>query len=264
MTGSMPASTDERRPAVTNDRRLDRIAWLAVAAAWLLAAGLLSILIWSEEGAGRASLLALAIITTSAATAHSVVWLHDRMSGHWRWPVMAATVLLGATVGHAVLMHLGMDQSWAQDLLNLVVISGIALAIRLAWGGYRTRLILEAEVRRRELAEAQLTMSRLAADRPHGPVAVKVGHGQVLLDPTTIICLEAEANFARIVSDTGEVFASEPLKTLAERLAPYGFVRVHKSFVVNRSRVRRRGAEGLSMDDGARVPVGRAYRAALD
>lgn len=264
MTGSMPASTDERRPAVTNDRRLDRIAWLAVAAAWLLAAGLLSILIWSEEGAGRASLLALAIITTSAATAHSVVWLHDRMSGHWRWPVMAATVLLGATVGHAVLMHLGMAQSWAQDLLNLVVISGIALAIRLAWGGYRTRLILEAEVRRRELAEAQLTMSRLAADRPHGPVAVKVGHGQVLLDPTTIICLEAEANFARIVSDTGEVFASEPLKTLAERLAPYGFVRVHKSFVVNRSRVRRRGAEGLSMDDGARVPVGRAYRAALD
>lgn len=264
MTGPTPLTTDQRQPEMTNDGPMDATARLAVAGAWVAIFGLLTVLVASEVGLGRGAVLAMAITATAALSAHGVVALHHRLENPWRWPAMAMAILGVTTAGNALLVRLGMVQSWSQDLLNLTLISGIALAIRLAWAGYRTRRILEAEVARREAAEAGLTRARTAALRPNGPVAIKVGHGQVMLDPTSVSLLEADGNFARIHTETGEVFASESLKVLAERLAPWGFVRVHKSFVVNRSLLRVRTGEAVELADGRKVPIGRAFRTALD
>lgn len=64
----------------------------------------------------------------------------------------------------------------------------------------------------------------------------------------------------RVVSDT------RPIAELLELLEPHGFVRVHKSYLVNPTRVyvvRRRGARDwelkLEPPAGTVLPVGRAY-----
>jgi hypothetical protein len=269
MTGSTPPTTDERRADVTNDGLTDdawadRIALPAVAAAWAAVFVLMAGLTSREIGPWRATLLALAITGTAALTAHAVVAVHDRVRGPWRWPAMAAALVVLASAGHTLLARLGMTQSWGQDLLNLTMICGIALAVRLAWAGYRTRRVLEGEIARRRDVEERLETVKSAAMRPNGPVSVKVGHGQTLLDPTTISLLEADGNFARLHTTDGEVFASESLKALAGRFAPYGFVRVHKSYVVNRASVRGRRGDALELVDGRRAPIGRAFRDALD
>jgi len=269
MNALTPQTTDERRSDVTNSRRArdawsDRIALPAVATAWATLFIVMTALVSREFGLNRGALLALAITGTAALTVHAVVASHSRVCSPWRWPAMALALFTFASSGHALLASLGMAQSWGQDLLNYTVVCGFAFAIRLAWAGYRAREVLKGEIKLRQEIEQQLELARSATARPNGPVPVKVGHGQALLDPATVSLLEADGNFARLHTARGEIFASESLKTLAARFAPYGFVRVHRTYVVNRAFVRARSSEGLELADRRRVPVGRAFRVALD
>lgn len=94
-------------------------------------------------------------------------------------------------------------------------------------------------------------------------IAIKCGTGHRLLDPAAIMRVEAAGNFSIVHVRDEQVFASEPLKDLQERLAPLGFVRVHKSHVVDVRRIRSLSAAELLLDNGSAVPVGRAYRQAL-
>jgi DNA-binding LytR/AlgR family response regulator len=56
--------------------------------------------------------------------------------------------------------------------------------------------------------------------------------------------------------------SSTTLKKIYDKIADYGFVRVHKSYVVNISRIN--GFNGTTLYVGAElIPIGRAYRADL-
>lgn len=101
---------------------------------------------------------------------------------------------------------------------------------------------------------------------PAGPDAaclfVRVANGIRRVHAADIIYLAAERDFTRLVCATGEHFVSESLKSLVERSAGFGLVRVHKSFAVNLGRVERLTPTEVRLGD-RRVPVGRRYRAAF-
>lgn len=73
-----------------------------------------------------------------------------------------------------------------------------------------------------------------------------------------LIYMEAERDFTRVVCSNGEHFVSESLKSLIEKSALFGVVRVHKSFAVNLRRVDRLTRTEARLGD-QRVPVGRKY-----
>jgi hypothetical protein len=73
-----------------------------------------------------------------------------------------------------------------------------------------------------------------------------------------LIYMEAERDFTRVVCSNGEHFVSESLKSLLEKSALCGVVRVHKSFAVNLRRVERLTRTEAGLGDW-RVPVGRKY-----
>jgi DNA-binding LytR/AlgR family response regulator len=50
------------------------------------------------------------------------------------------------------------------------------------------------------------------------------------------------------------------MKTVIERLEPYGFVRVHTSHAVNAEAVQERRRDAVVLRDGVTVVIGRAYR----
>ena len=255
MTAPSPPEPDERPTGRINDRLS---AGPLIAAAWLGLGGLLWLLLQATEGGARGALLATAIVGVAAATAHAVIAVHGRTAlGRWRWVAMAVVLGLCAAVGHALLSGLGMIQSFGQDLLNLTVISGIALAVSQAWAGRRAGLALADEARRRVQAEARLAEGRL---RPTGLMAVKVGHTERMIDPAEVSHVEAEGNFAVLNMRDGRLFVSEPLKDLVERLGPYGFVRVHKSHAVNAEWIEARRRDAVVLRGGAVLTVGRAYR----
>jgi|CXWL01.1.fsa_nt_gi DNA-binding LytR/AlgR family response regulator len=87
------------------------------------------------------------------------------------------------------------------------------------------------------------------------------------VDVADIHWVKAEGEYVRLHCGTASYLHRESISTLAARLEPHGFLRVHRSHLVHRDRVaavRRSRATGtrLVLDEGVLVPVGRTYREA--
>ena len=83
-----------------------------------------------------------------------------------------------------------------------------------------------------------------------------------LLARSSILVLQAHGDYVRVVSDDGRFLLRAALVDLAERWARHGFLRVHRSFVVNLRRAvevrpRLNGTAVLVMADGTEVPIAR-------
>jgi two-component system, LytTR family, response regulator len=79
----------------------------------------------------------------------------------------------------------------------------------------------------------------------------------------------AEGNYVRLCTATETHLLRETMAHLEERLDPRGFLRVHRSFIVNLKYVKEVRREGngdsvVIMDSGHKVALGRSYRASLD
>jgi DNA-binding LytR/AlgR family response regulator len=81
--------------------------------------------------------------------------------------------------------------------------------------------------------------------------------------------IEAGHNVVQVHTARGDFDWRQSLHALAQRLGPAGFVRVHRSALVNaaaiaRVQITRTGDGHLELTRGGRVPLSRRYRAALD
>jgi two-component system LytT family response regulator len=94
--------------------------------------------------------------------------------------------------------------------------------------------------------------------------------GRILFLPVSDIrWIGAEGNYVRLCTATESHLLRETMARLQERLDPRGFLRVHRSFIVNLQYVKevRREANGDSvviMDKGNKVALGRSYRSLLN
>jgi DNA-binding LytR/AlgR family response regulator len=88
------------------------------------------------------------------------------------------------------------------------------------------------------------------------------GGGTRLVPRSSILYLQAQGDYVRIVSDSGRFLLRGRLSDIERRWEPYGFVRVHRAFVVNLRRTveirpRLNGTAVLAFANGAEVPVAR-------
>jgi two-component system LytT family response regulator len=99
-------------------------------------------------------------------------------------------------------------------------------------------------------------------------VVVKVDGRHLFLDSDEIDWVQADGKELRIHLGKNIVAVRESLSSLEHRLPPGRFLRVHRSTVVNRSRIRElqpwfQGEYVLILRDGARVITGPRYREAV-
>jgi two-component system LytT family response regulator len=96
-------------------------------------------------------------------------------------------------------------------------------------------------------------------------IAIK-NNGRILfIDPRELLVVEAEGNYVLLRQETGSYLLRESISTIAEKLKPYGFVRIHRSALVNASFVRElrlcsTGEYELRMKDGKEYTVTRTYK----
>ena len=81
--------------------------------------------------------------------------------------------------------------------------------------------------------------ARLADEQPKrlDRLAVSRGDKTVLLDLEQISYFQAEGDYSRVFSQSGNYLASYSLKSLEERLDPRSFFRCHRSYLVNLTHV---------------------------
>jgi len=125
---------------------------------------------------------------------------------------------------------------------------------------------------RREIARASSAhaqrLEELLAEQDQ-PLALRSGGRTVLLDPSQVEWIEAADNYVRLGGAGAERLVRGTLAALEALLAPRGFVRIHRSLLVNARAVRalvphKSGELALVLESGARLIAGRSYRRAIE
>jgi len=117
-------------------------------------------------------------------------------------------------------------------------------------------------------ARRQLRPAPAAHGDPAPSLIVTTGRRSVVVPIPEIDWIEAQDYCVLVHTGAVSHLLRESIRTLADRLALLGFVRVHRSALVNLARVRelRRPAQGewlLVLDGGAELPVSRRLRPAV-
>jgi hypothetical protein len=96
-------------------------------------------------------------------------------------------------------------------------------------------------------------------------IAFKANGSILLLDLADILTVQAEGNYVSLRPRTNSYLVHESLSSMAEKLKPYGFIRIHRSVVVNISAVEEiqplpTGEYRLRVKGGKEYLVTRTYK----
>jgi two-component system LytT family response regulator len=96
-------------------------------------------------------------------------------------------------------------------------------------------------------------------------IAIKTKGRILFIDPTEVNAVEAQGNYVLLQQQSGSHLLRGSISTLAEKLEPYGFIRIHRSVLVNTSFVQElqpwaTGEYILRMRGGKEYTVSRSYK----
>jgi two-component system LytT family response regulator len=105
--------------------------------------------------------------------------------------------------------------------------------------GYETTDLPSLPMTRVDAAKLIRALQQLEgiAKRQAPRIAVKAKGKILFLDVAEIVTVQAEGNYISLTHRTNLYFLRETLSSMAEKLKPYGFMRIHRSVVVNISAV---------------------------
>jgi two-component system, LytTR family, response regulator len=105
--------------------------------------------------------------------------------------------------------------------------------------------------------------------RAPSKIAIKAKGRIVFIDPGNVAVVEAQGNYVLLQRQAGSYLLRESISTVAEKLKPYGFVRIHRSVLVNSSFVEEiqpwpTGEYVLRIKGGKELTVSRTYKKNLN
>lgn len=97
-----------------------------------------------------------------------------------------------------------------------------------------------------------------------GHIIVKSGHRLHRIQLDDILYLEKEGNYLEIFrSDGNKILFRENMGNLFDIIPESDFIRVHKSFVVSKKKIKAVEANKVILQDNSNVPLGASFRDAL-
>ena len=79
------------------------------------------------------------------------------------------------------------------------------------------------------------------------------------VDLNSIHFIEAIGDYMKVVTDTGQLIINETMKKLQDELPSDSFIRVHKSFIISRNKIRFIEGNYVQVADKS-IPIGATYR----
>ena len=113
-----------------------------------------------------------------------------------------------------------------------------------------------------------LRQLEIIAKRQAPRIAFRAKGKILFLDLAEIVAVQAEGNYVSLLHPTNPHLLRESLSSMAEKLKPYGFIRIHRSVVVNTSAVEEiqplpTGEYRLRIKGGKEYLVTRTYKESL-
>lgn len=95
-------------------------------------------------------------------------------------------------------------------------------------------------------------------------IYIKEGHNQTKIKLHNILYLEGLKDYTKIVTTDKKHFVLNSIGNLLKENYFQNFVRIHKSFAVQKIYVEKRQANELLLNNGVLLPIGRSYKEALN
>lgn len=89
---------------------------------------------------------------------------------------------------------------------------------------------------------------------------IKSGYEHIKVTVDDILCLKSDADYTELFLPEKKLLSSEPLRYWEENLDAARFARVHKSYIVNISKIEKMAGNQLYLSEGKVIPIGRAYK----
>jgi two-component system LytT family response regulator len=107
-------------------------------------------------------------------------------------------------------------------------------------------------------------LRELSQHRP-GKIAIKAKGRIIFVDPAEVVAVQAEGNYVLLQKESGSYLLRESISAIAEKLRSYGFVRIHRSMLINVAFVESvepwlTGEYGLRVKGGKEYTVTRTYK----
>ena len=112
------------------------------------------------------------------------------------------------------------------------------------------------------------TRSQELPSRPSTRIAIKVKRRILLINPGDVVAVLAEGNYVLLQQESISYLLRESISVAAQKLEPFGFIRIHRSVLVNTAFVVEitpypTGEYGLRVRGGKEYIVTRTYKGNL-
>jgi DNA-binding LytR/AlgR family response regulator len=91
-------------------------------------------------------------------------------------------------------------------------------------------------------------------------IFIKSGYEHIKIDVADIRFIQSDADYTEIFTSEKKYLSQEPLRHWEEYLDPKKFVRIHKSYILNTSKIKKIIGNQVLLDESTNLPIGRAYR----
>ena len=91
-------------------------------------------------------------------------------------------------------------------------------------------------------------------------IFIKSGHDHVRIRIKDIIYLQSDTDYTEFHLTNQKHLSAESLKYWYEKLKGHDFIRIHKSYIINSSRLKKVTGGYVHLDNDASLPIGRAYK----
>jgi two-component system LytT family response regulator len=210
-------------------------------------------------------------------SASDAIEAQERLSKH-SYDVMLLDISMPELSG---LELLGRLQQYGRPLPSVVLVTAHAQHAVAAFEKHAVDYVLKPFSSERVNQALEFAFRRTASERaarfvelmPHLPVlqqksfkiAIKSNGRILFIDPHELVVVQAEGNYVLLQQQAGSYLLRESISTIAEKLKPYGFVRIHRSVLVNASFVQEirpcaTGEYGLRVRGGKEYTVTRTYK----
>lgn len=105
----------------------------------------------------------------------------------------------------------------------------------------------------------------VVAARPSPRIAIKVKGRILFINLGDVVAIQAEGNYVSLLRSASSFLLRESISVVAEKVEPYGFIRIHRSALVNTAFVEEirpypTGEYGLRVKGGKEYTVTRTYK----
>lgn len=88
----------------------------------------------------------------------------------------------------------------------------------------------------------------------------KSGYQNIRIDSENIEYIESYGHYLLIHTSSAVFKVREKISDVLEKLEPLGFIRVHKSYIINKAYIKAKKSNEINMNQGVSIPIGNKYK----